>query len=68
MKVLSDISELKEYFTDENLFDELGGTSKFKYSYPDSIEMLIKKTTTNNPAPNRTEINRSGNIMPAKAR
>jgi len=34
MKVLSDIKELKEYFNDEDLLVEFGGTSTFKYKYP----------------------------------
>jgi len=34
MIIVSNLSELKKYFTDDNLLEQHGGTSKYKYSYP----------------------------------
>lgn len=33
MTIISDISELKNYFTEDNLLKEHGGTSDYIYSY-----------------------------------
>lgn len=33
MKIIQNLSELKEYYSDDNLLEEYGGTSKFKYIY-----------------------------------
>ena len=35
LKILSDVSELKNYFTEDNLLKEHKGTSNFVYKYPD---------------------------------
>ena len=49
IKVLSDVTELKDYFDDENLLKALGGNSMFiySYSYPYQDEFLLGEKIEN---------------------